>query len=108
MHYTWNESIAMTIIAACSNFMSVPIVVQLFKRQHNFAAIMCLFSTATSFLYHFCEIYDCKLFLDFSSWHRLDNVFAVTCMSLYMIYLTGNMYHENLVYSTLMVAILAQ
>ena len=108
MHYSWSESIAMTIIAACSNFMSIPLVYVCFKRGHKFVGLMCLFSMLTSFLYHLCEIYDCKIFLDFSAWHRLDNVFAVTCMSLYLLYLTGNIYHYNMIYSTLLVAILAQ
>lgn len=98
----------MTIIAAFSNFTSIPLVMRCYQRNWQFVGLMCFCSAFTSFMYHFCEIYNCEIFLSFSAWHRLDNVFAVTSMSLYMLYLTGNITNDNLVYSTLLVAILAQ
>lgn len=107
-HYTWTESLLMTLIAAISNMISLPLVFKCFQNNKPFVALMLLSSVISSFFYHFGEIYNCIIFLDFSAWHRLDNIFAVTCMSIYLLYLTGNINNMSLVYSTVLIAILVQ
>ena len=59
-------------------------------------------------MYHLCEVLDCDLYLSELEWHRLDNVFVISGMGIFFLHLSGNSHCRLLVYSTLMISILAQ
>lgn len=98
----------MTLLTAISNFVSIPMIIRCIKLEENFVGLMLFCSMMASFFYHFTEIYNCNIFLDFSAWHKIDNIFAITGMSIYSLYMTGNLDSTMLIYSTLIVSILAQ
>ena len=98
----------MALISAFSNLVSLPLVVSCFRAGQPFVGMCYFMSVSTSFMYHFCEIGNWTLYLNFSEWHRLDNIFAITCFSIYVLYITGNVDNRPILYSTLLTAILAQ
>ena len=55
----------MTLITAVSNFITIPLVIKCFKLDLVFVGIIGAMSLISSFLYHFGEIYNCVIFLDF-------------------------------------------
>ena len=98
----------MTLITAVSNFITIPLVIKCFKLDLVFVGIIGAMSLISSFLYHFGEIYNCVIFLDFGAWHRLDNIFAISAIGLYFLYVTGNIHNNTLLYISFIIAILAQ
>jgi predicted membrane channel-forming protein YqfA (hemolysin III family) len=102
------ESLVMVVVSACSNFTSLPLVVNCFRHGKKFEGLVFFCSMMSSFLYHLGEIYNHVFYLKYHEWHRLDNVFAIASFGLYALYMTGNSDEAFLTYLTLIVAILAQ
>lgn len=98
----------MVVVSACSNFTSIPLVINCFRHGKPFHGLVFLFSMMCSFLYHLGEIYNHVFYLKYHEWHRLDNVFAIASFALYALYITGNSEEQELNYLALMVAVLAQ
>jgi hypothetical protein len=65
-------------------------------------------ATFTSAMYHLCEVLDAEIYLHELKWHRLDNVFAIAGISIWMLHVSGCGYARKAVYMTLVVAILCQ
>ena len=59
-------------------------------------------------MYHICETFNTNIFIEELQWHRLDNIFVIASFSVYLLYLSGSILHRNIVYSTLIVSLIAQ
>ena len=67
-----------------------------------------MMSILSSFMYHICETFNTNIFIEELQWHRLDNIFVIASFSVYLLYLSGSILHRNIVYSTLIVSLIAQ
>ena len=89
-------------MTAITNIIIVPLVFRrevLLKRHLSFEAILTLFTLMSSFFYHFCDSMDYEdlgpwstltngFFLGKGMWHRLDNIGAILCFIVLLIYVS--------------------
>lgn len=69
---------------------------------------MSLMAILSSVLYHLCEVLGCQLYMGEEEWHRLDNVFVIAGLGIYILHLSGNAHSRQSIYFTLVVSILSQ
>eukprot|EP01084_Bolivina_argentea_P018752 34891_1 len=91
------ERMILMIATAVSNLPIIYSLAKIAGRQSNFHAFIGWFTMFISICYHCCEALPSQEFiLHEGSWHRLDNVGAITSYSLLMIYLIDMSHYPNL------------
>jgi hypothetical protein len=99
----------MAVIVVLTNVAGLPIAIKLVRTKgYEFEGLLFLMSIVSSFLYHICETFTISIFIEELQWHRLDNIFIISSFSVYLLYLSGNIHHRFIVYSTQIVALISQ
>lgn len=62
----------------------------------------------TSTMYHLCEVLNQDIFLEELKWHRLDNIFVITGVSIWTLHISGSGHARKTIYFSLVVSILTQ
>ena len=108
-HLSPSERILMAILILLSNSSSIPVILHLLREKgHQFEGMIAFMSSFTSFMYHLCEVLCGDVYLTELEWHRLDNIFIISGMSIFMLTVLGNGLSRSLIYSTLFVSIHSQ
>jgi hypothetical protein len=55
-----------------------------------------------------CEVLDHNLYMNEEEWHRLDNVFVISGLGIYIHHLSGNGHCRKAIYSTIVISLLSQ
>ena len=99
----------MGTIVVVTNAAAIPIVRVLLRRTDvQFEGLVAMMSALTSFMYHTCEVSNQEIYLTELEWHRLDNVFVIAGICIFILHMTGNSHSRVLVYLALVVSILFQ
>lgn len=109
--YNTFEQILMVLLTGITNFGGIPSIIIMFKMKRYFQAHIGFFTIFTSFMYHSLDSVDGELYLNAGSWHRLDNIGAITGFMMLFCNLVDHQNHElniNLNMIALFIAILAQ
>lgn len=72
---------------AITNLSMLPTSYLFWKQKRPFMLWLSLFTMITSFMYHLCDSVEHPIWLSEGSWHRLDNVGAITSFCTWFIYL---------------------
>ncbi|RNF17470.1 hypothetical protein TcG_05587 [Trypanosoma cruzi] len=95
--YNRNEASWVTFITCClSHLALLPAIRYLQKRGMHYEVCVSVFSTLASFLYHSSESLRTPLFLSTIRWHRLDNIGAISSITIVCLHLCS-FESENLV-----------
>ena len=103
------ERVLMGIIVIFTNAATIPVMnVLLRKPAMQFEGIIGMMSGFTSFMYHLCEVLNTDIYLTELEWHRLDNVFVISGICIFIMHMLGNSHSRILIYLALITAILFQ
>ena len=106
---TMTERVVMGLIVVATNAAAIPIIVVLLRNPHaQFEGLVAFMSGFTSFMYHCCEVFNRDIYLSELEWHRLDNVFVTSGISIFVMHILGNKQSRILIYCTLLGSILSQ
>merc|ERR1719242_2199286 len=87
----------MMFITGASNLPAIIPLLTVMEAQSAFHNFIGWFTMIISFCYHCCEALPSQVFyLHEGNWHRLDNIGAITSMTLLMIYLMDISHYPRL------------
>lgn len=97
------EKILMLIITGITNFACIPALYVVYIKRMYFVLCVGIFTMITSFMYHSMESIELQHFyITTSNWHKLDNIGAIMCFIMLMVYFMDNLQitEEGEVHST--------
>mmetsp|Transcript_148305 Transcript_148305/g.259197 ORF Transcript_148305/g.259197 Transcript_148305/m.259197 type:complete len:224 (-) Transcript_148305:230-901(-) len=79
---TWEETLMAMFICIITNASMLFFIVAQFRNKNWFEAVLGIATILVSTLYHSAEILGTSILgMNDGQWHRLDNVFAILCLS---------------------------
>ncbi|KAH9599382.1 NGX6/PGAP6/MYMK [Trypanosoma melophagium] len=81
------EPWALFATTVVSHLPMLPTAYLFFRRKYVYEACISVFGITSSLMYHSCQSFRIKIFLDELGWHRLDNIAVIAAVGMWLVFI---------------------